>query len=108
MRVVGTFVLLLVTLAMAGWAYNENYKTRAALERVSRLQKDIGVQSEMLRRLEAEWAHLNRPERLAAMADANFESLGLVPLTYERYRHIREIPVTNSDPSDRLALDTAQ
>ena len=106
MRVFFFFGLLVVSLGFAGWAYNENYKTRAALEQLAELQELIGLRSETLVRLEAEWAHLNRPERIDELVNAHFEALGLVPLTYERYRHIREIPASGTveDPRDLLAF----
>lgn len=74
--------------AVAYWAYNENYATQAANKRVQELQRQIAVEREAIAVLRAEWAYLNRPDRLRELADMNFASLGLVPLTARHFGDI--------------------
>lgn len=77
-------VLFVAALAMvalvAVWAYRVNYDTRAAVERVETLQRQIHREREAIAVLRAEWAWLNRPERLAGLVAQHAEALGLEPL----------------------------
>ncbi|MBM7068452.1 cell division protein FtsL [Actibacterium sp. 188UL27-1] len=78
-------------MVLAYWAYQENYRTQASLREVSHLQANIANLRETLGILRAEWAYLNRPERLAGLADLNFERLGLVPLEAAQFGEIDQV-----------------
>ena len=54
-----------VVISGAYWAYKENYRTQASLRRVSDLQHQIATERETISVLKAEWAYLNRPDRLS-------------------------------------------
>lgn len=89
-----TLLFLLTAIAVIGsgfWAYRENYATQAQLDRVAGLQRQIGAARERLAVLEAEWAYLNRPDRLRDLADLNFDRLGLMPLRAEQFSDPREL-----------------
>lgn len=89
----------LAVMALAFWAYSENYETQRALRQVERLQVQIGTHREDLAMLNAEWAYLNRPERLRDLADLNFDRLGLLPLRPEQFARVEQIGY----PQDTLA-----
>ena len=81
----------LATIGLAYWAYKENYATQAALRRVDQLQREIGQTREDLSVLRAEWAYLNRPERLRELSDLNFDSLQLMPLAPEHFGLVEQV-----------------
>ncbi|PIB24208.1 cell division protein FtsL [Amylibacter kogurei] len=74
-----------LVVGMAYWAYTENYRTQATAKRVQKLQQEIASEREAISVLKAEWAYLNRPERLRELADLNFETLGLIPLSSQHF-----------------------
>lgn len=84
-------VSALAVMTLAFWAYTENYATQAALKDVRRLHGQIGAAHERLTVLNAEWAYLNRPERLRELADLNYERLGLVPLMPDHFGAVEQI-----------------
>lgn len=89
----GLFYVLaaLGVMALAFWAYQENYKTQAAIADVRDLHGDIGAAHERLNILRAEWAYLNRPDRLADLADLNYDRLGLLPLMPDAFGRVDQI-----------------
>jgi hypothetical protein len=80
MRPVLYVLSFLALIALGFWAYRENYATQAALRDVSALQTEIAGLREALSVQRAEWAYLNRPDRLRELTTANFDRLGLLPM----------------------------
>ncbi|WP_116133831.1 cell division protein FtsL [Tropicimonas sp. IMCC34043] len=89
----GLFYVLatLAVMGLAFWAYHGNYQTQAALKESRRLKGEIGDLRQALATLEAEWAYLNRPERLAQLAEINFDRLSLLPMTPEQFGGIEQV-----------------
>lgn len=81
----------LAVLGLAFWAYRENYATQAALREVRSLQADIADLREALSIQRAEWAYLNRPDRLRDLATINFDRLGLLPLQPEQFGQPQDV-----------------
>ena len=81
----------LIVMSLAYWAYHENYETQASLKEVRDLHRQIGAAHERLNILEAEWAYLNRPDRLRDLAELNFERLRLLPLMPDGFGRIEQI-----------------
>ncbi|MGR3491596.1 MAG: cell division protein FtsL [Shimia sp.] len=79
-------------IALAVWAYSENYATQAAIRDVERLHRQIGQAQARHGILKAEWAYLNRPDRLRDLVDLNFERLPLVPLAPEQFGAVEQVP----------------
>ena len=89
-----TFAFLV---GLAFWAYQENIKTKNAIARTEKLQKEIGIARAGLSILRAEWAYLNRPDRLTELVDLNYGRLQLVPLRATNFSEVDEIKFLN-DP----------
>lgn len=92
MRSVFFILTACIVMALAVWAYRQNYETQARLREVNELRAEIADLRERAGVLRAEWAHLNRPEYLTDLADMNFDRLGLLPLRPEHFGKIDEIP----------------
>jgi hypothetical protein len=67
-------------ISLGAWAYRENYATQAAQREVTALQNEIAQLREALSVQRAEWAYLNRPDRLRELVTLNFDRLGLFPM----------------------------
>lgn len=91
--------LAVPVMALASWAYRENHRTQTALHEAERLQAAIVAQRDALAVLEAEWAYLNRPERLRDLAQLNDAQLGLVPVAAEAFARLAQVPYPPPPPS---------
>ena len=69
---------LVITLAY--WADQENVKTQMAIKKSKEFQAEIGKARAKLSVLKAEWAYLNRPERLIHLTNLGFDELQLAPI----------------------------
>lgn len=81
----------MMLLVLAFWAYRENYATQRALRDLAQLQDDIAGLREDIAMQRAEWAYLNRPERLKELATVNFDRLLLLPLEPEQLAEGRTV-----------------
>ena len=91
MRILIRVLTVMAVIALGFWAYRENYATQAALSEVRKLQSDIAGLRESLSVLHAEWAYLNRPDRLRELADINFDRLQLLPLVPEQFGSVEQV-----------------
>ena len=89
--------LVLTVMGLAFWAYTENYATKGSLEKIAQLNEEIGLAHSRLRVLNAEWAYLNRPERLLQLVNANFDDLRLLQLTSDHFARLEQIPYPGPD-----------
>ena len=67
-------------LFLAFWAYRENYATQHQLKQMAAVQDQIASLRDEIAMQKAEWAYLNRPDRLRDLAAMNFDRLGLMPI----------------------------
>ena len=81
-----------MVLGLAVWAYQQNYATQDVLREIDDLNRDIAIQRERLAVLRAEWAYLNRPDRLRDLAEMNFDRLRLLPLSQTSFGTVQSLP----------------
>lgn len=107
----------LAVIASGFWAYRENYATQETLKDVSQLNREIANLRAGLALQRAEWAYLNRPDRLRDLVVMNFDKLGLLPLEPEQLGDTRQVAfprppepaiVDTTDTSAMTADPTAQ
>lgn len=91
MRPLIAVLTLFSVMALAFWAYRENYATQASLREMDRLRTEIADLREALTLQRAEWAYLNRPERLRDLVALNFERVPLLPLEPTQFRSIGDV-----------------
>lgn len=89
-------------IALAFWAYRENYATQTALRQSGQLAREIGRLREAIAVQRAEWAYLNRPDRLAELAATNFDRLGLLPMVPEQFADTRALPMPPAPAPDEI------
>ncbi len=92
MRALFYLLSAFAVMGLAIWAYDQNQKTQEAMREVRGLRAEIRALQESLSVQRAEWAYLNRPQRLRALAEMNFARLGLMPLEGQQFGQIDEIP----------------
>lgn len=100
MRAVLYVAMMLGVMGLAFWAYRENYRTQGAINDMAQVQREIAGLREELSDLRAEWAWLNRPERLKQLVDLNFDRLLLVPMNSGQFVDARHVayPEPKPDP----------
>jgi hypothetical protein len=91
MRSIFYVVTTLIVMGMAFWAYRQNYETQEAIRSAAIVRGDIAELRETLAVLRAEWAYLNRPDRLRELADLNFDRLGLLPLSPDQFGSAEQV-----------------
>ena len=94
---------LFMVMLFATWAYRVNNETRDAMGRVASLQHEIRNERETIAVLEAEWAYLNRPDRLLALSEEHFIELRLMPLHADNFSD--PMKVAYPTPEDPLLAE---
>ncbi len=92
--VIVAFVIL-CTVGLAVWSYSEINTSKETLDEIAELNADIARSKSRLRKLNAEWAYQNRPERLAALALEKFEHLELTVLSRDHFVPLDQVPFAN-------------
>ncbi|HRO10211.1 cell division protein FtsL [Amaricoccus sp.] len=104
MRIVLHLSAAVLVVVSATWAYRVNYATQEAMGRLDELRKQIAHEREAIAVLNAEWAYLNRPDRLAALVAANAAELGLAELTPEQFGEVTMVAFP-PEPDPLVASD---
>jgi hypothetical protein len=86
-------VWLAAMLVAAGVTYKMKYEAEAAAGSVAKLQSEIAAEKDKIRTLTAEWAFLNQPARLEAVAKEHAGYFQLAPFSPSQLATIDEIPM---------------
>lgn len=78
-------------IALAFWAYRENHNTRQAMAERSALTREVASLHEAILVQRAEWAFLNRPDRLRELVVLNFDRLQLLPMGAQQFGAVTQI-----------------
>lgn len=92
----------LVVISLAYWAYHQNYATQAAIQEVRSLNREIGDAHRRLTMLKAEWAYLNRPDRLRDLAELNYKRLQLLPLMPEAFGRVDQVTYPQPEADEKI------
>ena len=85
MRGIVYVLATLGVIVLAFWAYRETHATQRAEAQMRALQSEVAALREAIAVQRAEWAYLNRPDRLLALVDLNFDTLELLPVRPEQF-----------------------
>ena len=99
MRSFAFILTISLVIGLAFWAYQVNYQTQRAISESEALQRQIGDARSRLAILRAEWAYLNRPDRLRDLAEINFDRLGLLPLRPYQFGKIDQVGYPPVEPA---------
>ncbi len=116
MRIVLHLSAAVLVVVSATWAYRVNYATQEAMGRLDDLRQEIAHEHEAIAVLEAEWAYLNRPDRLKALVVANAAALALEELTPDQFGEASMVAfplepedlVAAGDPAKAIPTGAAQ
>ena len=84
--------MAILVMIMGFWAYRENYATHASIKELRAVRQQIAASHAELDRLTAEWAYLNRPDRLRELVEMNYARLELGPMQPENFAKTSEAP----------------
>lgn len=87
LRLFHAFVIAVLVVS-AAWVYKIKFEATLQAERVSKLRGEIRRERDQIAILRAEWAQLDRPERIQSLA--------------ERHLTLRSAAMTQFDPLDNL------
>ncbi|MEI8144812.1 MAG: hypothetical protein WCH83_05065 [Alphaproteobacteria bacterium] len=86
----------------AVFVYRVKYEATRQAEEVARLRLDINRERDAIAELRAQWARLNRPDRIQELAERH---LSLKPLALEQMHSLDNLPekiVVDPDPIGRM------
>lgn len=85
-----TLLWLIAAILIGCGLYQLKYEVQAKEERLARLNRQIQQEQEAIHVLNAEWAFLNRPDRLADLANRHLELSQVAPAQFGKVAAIPE------------------
>lgn len=89
-----TLLWLIAAILVGCGLYQLKYEVQAKEELLTRLNRQIQSEQEAIHVLNAEWAFLNRPDRLADLSNRHLELAAAAPTQFSRVAAIPERPLT--------------
>jgi hypothetical protein len=93
--------------AAAIHVYKIKFESTVQAERVAKLGAEIRRERDRIAALRAEWAQLDNPARIQALAQRHLSLRPIDPTQIEALDHLPERPAPDAAPSDVIALDRA-
>lgn len=105
MRALLSTLSFIAVMALAFWAYRENYATQTQLKEMAKVQDQIAALRDEIAMQKAEWAYLNRPTRLRDLAAMNFDRLGLMPMAPLQLASVADVALPVAQPLMMVGTD---
>ena len=99
MRLIFYSLSLILVMSLAYLANLESVKTKATMYGAKLLRTEVDELKEELKFLNAEWALLNRPDRLTDLVKWHYRELKLIPISIKNFKSIKSVEL--SKPSNR-------
>lgn len=99
MRLIFYSFSLILVMSLAYLANLESVKTKATMYSAKLLRTEVDELKEELKFLNAEWALLNRPDRLTDLVKWHYRELKLMPISIKNFKSIKSLEL--SKPSNR-------
>ncbi len=99
MRLILYSFSLILVMSLAYLANLESVKTKATMHNANLLRTEVDELKEELNILNAEWALLNRPDRLTDLVKWHYRELKLMPISIKNFKSIKSVEL--SKPSNR-------
>jgi cell division protein FtsL len=91
--------------AAAIHVYKIKFESTLQAERVAKLGAEIRRERDRITALRAEWAQLDNPARIQALAQRHLALKPIDPSQIEPLDHLPERPAHDTAPADQIALD---
>jgi cell division protein FtsL len=91
--------------AAAIHVYKIKFESTVQAERVARLGAEIRRERDRIASLRAEWAQLDNPARIQALAQRHLKLRPIDPTQIEPLDHLPERPAPDAAPADLIALE---
>jgi hypothetical protein len=91
--------------AAAIHVYKIKFESTLQAERVAKLGAEIRRERDRITALRAEWAQLDNPVRIQALAQRHLALRPIDPGQIEPLDHLPERPAPGAAPADQIALD---
>ena len=85
--------------------YKIKFESTVQAERVAKLGAEIRRERDRIAALRAEWAQLDNPARIQALAQRHLSLKPIDPVQIEPLDHLPERPAPDAAPSDLIALE---